>query len=82
MIKIITTSEMQKNIGQISKSIDKNSYIVTNNGKGKMVVLPYFDGCNTLIEDYIEDFEIYSNKDRLEDLYNKSIKSGNSDLII
>ena len=82
MPTIITTSEVQKKIGEISASIGEKSYIVTNQGKGRIVMLPYFDGCDRLIEEYMEDFEMYANKEKLQKEAIKSIESGESDLVI
>lgn len=73
---------MQQEIGKISANIGKNAYIVTNKGKGRMVLLPYFDGCDRYLEDYMEDYEMYSNKDKLQKRLQKSLDSGPSDLII
>ena len=73
---------MQQEIGKISANIGKNAYIVTNKGKGRMVPLPYFDGCDRYLEDYMEDYEMYSNKDKLQKRLQKSLDSGPSDLII
>jgi hypothetical protein len=42
MNSIITTTEVQKNIGQISKNIGERFYIVTKNGKGKMIYFALF----------------------------------------
>ena len=43
MPKIITTSELQKHIGSLLTWVNKNFVIVTNRGKAKMVMLPYFE---------------------------------------
>ncbi len=82
MTHIITTTQLQQEIGKISANIGKNAYIVTNKGKGRMVLLPYFDGCDRYLEDYMEDYEMYSNKDKLQKRLQKSLDSGPSDLII
>ena len=81
-MKIITTTKLQQKIGEISADIGENPYIITNRGDAKIVLLPYFDGCNTFIEDYMEDYEIYMNKDELEKKWKKSSESGESDLVI
>lgn len=81
-MKIITTTELQQKIGDISKEIEKTTYIVTNRGKAKFVIVPYFDGCNELIEDYYEDFEIHQNKEKLSQRYKESLESGLSDFTI
>jgi len=80
MTDIITTREVQKKIGQISASIEEKNYIVTNHGKGKVVMLPYFDGCDESIVDYMEDYIMYKNQKSLQKRYDNSKKSGKSDL--
>lgn len=82
MAKIVTTSEVQKKIGQISKNITMESYIVTSHGKGKIVMLPYFDGCDENLAEYMEDYEMMQNKETLKKRYQKSSRSGASDLSI
>lgn len=82
MNNIVTTSEVQKNIGKISNSISENSYIVTNRGKGKIVMLPYFDGCNEIIDEYMEDFEMLKNHKILKQKYKDSHSSGLSNLVV
>ena len=58
------------------------AYIVTNRGKAKMVMLPYFPGCDRFIEDYLEDFEMAQNREKLQKEMEVSVKSGDSDLKI
>lgn len=82
MSTIITTTQLQQKIGEIAANIAKKSYIVTNRGEGRMIVLPYFDGCDKFIEDYMEDFEMKANKDKLIQEFKDSIKSGDSELVI
>lgn len=82
MSTIITTTQLQQKIGEITANIDKKSYVVTNRGQGKIVLLPYFDGCDEFIEDYMEDFEMYANRDKLIKKFEESYNSGPSDLII
>ncbi len=82
MSTIITTTHLQQKIGEITANIDKKSYIVTNRGEGKIVMLPYFDGCSEFIDDYMEDFEMYANREKLVKEFEESYKSGPSDLII
>lgn len=82
MITIITTTHVQQKIGEITKNIDKTGYIVTNKGEGKVVMLPYFHGCDEWISEYIENYESYNSRQKLDKKYEKSIKSGKSDLII
>lgn len=82
MATIITTTQLQQRIGEITASINKKSYIVTNRGQGKMIILPYFDGCDRFVEDYLEDYEMYANKEKLQKELMASKKSGRSDLVI
>lgn len=82
MPKIITTTQVQKQIGQVAKSIGDSAYIATSHGQGKIVMLPYFDGCDQAIEDYMEDYEMYKNQEVLKNCYQSSVESGESDLVI
>ncbi len=82
MTSIITTTEVQQKIGQITASIDEQAYIVTNRGHAKVVMLPYFPGSNSFIEDYLEDFEMWMNREKLQKELQESLDSGDSDLVI
>ncbi len=82
MSHIITTTQLQQKIGAISESINEKTYIVTNHGQGKIVLLPYFDGCDELINEYMEDYEMMKNKKKLQKEFKKSHDSGESSLII
>ena len=82
MAKIITTKQLQQKIGQIGKLIGEHAFIVTNRGDARFVILPYYDGCDEIVEDYMEDFEMFMNKDALEKEWAESIASGESDLVI
>jgi len=82
MTDIITTTEVQQKIGFITSSIGSKMFIVTNRGKAKMVMLPYFSGCDELMEDYMEDFEMYMNREKVQKEMEESKASGISDLVI
>lgn len=82
MPNIITTTQVQQSIGTISNSITEQSYIVTNRGKGKIVMLPYFEGCDDTVADYLEDFAMVKNAKTLQQRYQKAAKSGRSRLVI
>lgn len=82
MVKIIPTTKLQQNIGSISATIGDTAYIVTNRGEGRIVMLPYFDGCDEMFADYMEDFQMAKNRKALVAKYKESLKSGKSDLII
>jgi len=82
MVKIITTAELQKNIGKVSADVKNSPYIVTKNGKGSMFILPYFDDCTQQIEDLIENMEMYANKEIFEQSIKESIDSGLSGYVI
>lgn len=82
MTKIISTTEAQKKLCEIASNIGTETYIVTNKGAGRMVILPYFDGCLTLLEDYLEDYEIMMNKEALRVQMEESYASGSSGLVI
>lgn len=82
MTKIISTTQVQKKIGEISKTITEKTYIVTNNGEGRIVMLPYFEGSFDLISDYMEEYQMRGNKENLQKRYKQSLKSGKSSLKI
>mgnify|MGYP001575864350 CR=1 FL=1 len=82
MLHIITTTQLQQKIGQFSGNISKQSYIVTNRGEGKIVMLPYYNGCDEKISEYMEDYEMASNQENLKEFYKKSRDSGKSSLSI
>ncbi len=82
MYHIITTTEMQQKIGEISAEIDKKPYLVTKHGKAKMVILPYYEGGSEAIEDYLEDYEMWLNRDALREELRRSEASGDSGLVI
>lgn len=82
MSTIITTTEVQQSIGNISTTIADKSYIVTNRGKGRIVMLPYFEGCDDTISDYLEDFTMIKNSQKLQKRYQTAAKSGRSTLMI
>lgn len=82
MIKIISTTRVQQQIGMISASVDESPFIVTKHGEARIVMLPYFDGCDENIEEYLEDYEMRKNKNELIKRYKKSSRSGKSKLVI
>ena len=79
-MNIVTTKHVQQKIGEISSSIQEKGYIVTNRGEGRIVMLPYFDGCDEQVVDYMEDFKMCKNREKLQKEYKKSLKSGKSSL--
>ena len=82
MTSIISTKHVQQNLGEISSSIGEKCFIVTNYGRGHIVMLPYFDGCDECIAEYMEDYLMYKNKEALQKRYKKSLDSGKGGLRI
>lgn len=82
MTKIVTTTDLQQHIGAISASIQDSVYIVTRRGTGNIVLLPYFDGCDENISEYLEDYEMARNRKTLQKKYAKSSSSLKSGLVI
>jgi len=82
MAIIITSSALQKNIGKIPRSVQKKPCIMTTNGKPTMVLLPYFEDNEELLEEYFEQFEIAMNQKALQKELKESSESGLSDLVI
>ena len=81
-MKIISTTEVQKNIWTISKDIEVNNYTIINRWKPKMVLLPYFENNDDIIDDYLEQYEINKNSKNLKKQIQESLDSGLSDLVI
>lgn len=82
MNQIITSTQVQREIGRLSENIGEQNYIVTVHGKGKIVMLPYFDGCDEHMMEYMEDYEMMKNKEVLKKRYKESSESGPSSLVI
>lgn len=80
MNKIITSSQVQKEIGKLSKNIGEETYVVTVHGKGKIVMLPYFDGCDANMSEYMEDYEMMRNREVLQKRFQEASDSGASSL--
>lgn len=79
-MRIISTSKVQKNIAILSDNT--NIYTVINKWEPKTMIIPYFEGLQEVVEDYLENMEIYLNKEKLVKKYQNSKNSGLSDLII
>lgn len=78
MIKIINTTELQKRASQIVKEVQAKPHIIINKGRPKMILLPYFEGCDEKIEEYWREIKGPELKKR----YQASVESGISDLSI
>jgi len=79
-MKIVSTSKVQKNISILS---DRNNiYTFINNWEPKTMLIPYYEGLQEVIENYIEDLEMVSNRENIIEKGNKSLNSGLSDLVI
>jgi hypothetical protein len=81
-MEIITNTELQKHIGAISKNIVKDAFTVTARGKPRMMLVPYFEGCNDMIDDYMEEFLLWNNRQKLQKEAQDSLDSGLSNLTI
>jgi len=79
---IISNSELQKNIGKISKDIEHDYFTITNRGMPRMVLLPYFAKGSDLVDDYMESYEIFLNQEKLQKQAKDSLASGLSDFEI
>ena len=82
MPKIVTISELQKNIEKLLLWVGHSSVIVTNRGKAKAIVLPYFEESDDVIADYLEEYEMRKNAKKLRKKLQESLDSGLSDLVI
>lgn len=81
-MEIVTNTELQKHIGAISKNIDKDFFTVTARGKPKMMLVPYFSQGRDMIDDYMEEYLLWKNREKLQLDAQKSLASGLSDLVI
>ena len=79
---IISNSELQKNIGKLSKNIEHDYFTITNRGMPKMVLLPYFAKGSDLVDDYMESYEIFINQEKLQKQAKEALNSGLSDFEI
>ncbi len=82
MTHIITTTQLQQKIGAISNSITEQTYIVTNRGQGRMVLLPYFESCDENVMEYMENYEMMKNKKKLQKELKASLRSGKGNIVI
>lgn len=82
MAKIITTSELQKTIGQLVSYVSQSWVVVTKKGRPTAVMLPYFDDNEDAIADYLEEYEMDKNRAVLQARFKESAESGPSDLVI
>jgi len=53
-------------VGKISREIGEFYYTVLNRGVPKIVILPYFEGNEDFIDDYLERYEIEKNRTKLK----------------
>jgi hypothetical protein len=80
MTKIISATELVRNFKDYSEELSEQAIVATKNGRGNVVILPYFDGCDKKIAEYMEDYEMIMSKENLEGVYQKYLESGESDL--
>lgn len=81
-MEIISNSELQKHIGSISKNIENDFFTVTTRGKPKMMLVPYFSQGSDIIDDYMEEYLLWKNRQKLRVEAQKSLDSGLSNLTI
>lgn len=81
-MEIITNTELQKHIGQVSKKVENDSFTITARGKPKMMLVPYFSAGSDMIDDYMEEYLLWKNKQKLQAQAQQSLDSGLSDLSV
>jgi len=79
-MKIISTSKVQKDIKILSDR--ENIYTFINNGEAKTMLVPYYEWLQEKVEEWIENMEMYSNRDKLIQKWKESLESGLSNLTI
>lgn len=75
---IVTTSDLQKNLGSVMNRSAQETVVVTKHGKAAVVMLPYFENNTAALQRYYEDMEMQQNKENLTDYYQQSLDSGRS----
>ncbi len=82
MAKIITTSQLQKTIGQLLTYVSQSWVVVTKKGTPTAIMLPYFEDNEEAVSEYLEEYEMHGNREMLKARYKESAKSGRSALSI
>lgn len=82
MAKIITTTQLQKTIGQLLNYVTQSWVVVTKKGRPTAVMLPYFDDNEDAVSEYLEEYELHVNREMLDARYKQSMESGRSKLVI
>ena len=82
MIKITTTTKVQRSIKDISKDVRISPHIATQRGEPTLVLLPYFEKSDELIDDYMEEYKLNQNKEKIEKELEESMNRGISDFRI
>ncbi len=82
MTKITTVADLQKQTSPLTKYAENNTVLITNNGKGRAMLLPFFEGNQAALDRYYEDFEMAKNRETLKQRYQESAESQDSDLVI
>ncbi len=81
-MEIISNTELQKHIGKVSKDIENDFFTVTARGKPRMMLVPYFSQGSDIIDDYMEEYLLWKNRQKLQAEAQQSLDSGLSDLTI
>jgi len=66
----------------IRKNLTIPPSIIVVHGEAQQVILPYFEGCGDLLENYLEDYEIAQNNNQLNERYERLAAESPSDLVI
>ncbi len=56
--------------------------IVTSHGKPKMLMVPYFEESDELLDEYLEHYEMWKNRKKLKSDAAASLASGESDFVL
>lgn len=78
MSQIITNTQFQKNPGALKTSVKKKGTILTIHGVPEMLVVPYFEGSDEWLEEYMEAYEIAQHQQKLQEELSASKASGES----
>ncbi len=82
MNNTFSSSELKDNYRKIKDIISESFAIITSRGKANAVMLPYYEGNEDAINEYLESYEIWKNRELLCKRYDDSVNSGISGLKI
>ncbi|MDD2916850.1 MAG: hypothetical protein PHH70_03320 [Candidatus Gracilibacteria bacterium] len=79
-MNFVTTTELQKSASAITSK--KTPSFIMRRGKPEGIILPFFEGYDVFLDDYMEAYEMYANQTNIVKKLQASEASGISSLAI